>query len=255
MLGLVVKPVVGVTDAATDLLQGVRGTTASIAQIGKPSPSASPYHQTAGPPSAGQGQGGSLGAAGDGGGTIGGGGGGGWDEGVGQVRPRRVLYGSMRTLRPYAIEDARAAALLRTTRYKEEEYAAHLEISQAAGAGAASKPTSAVVILTQSLVLLLRVPGGEVVLEQRLAGIQAVEIKEEGVLLHLHPPSTPKAPRQGASGYLGLPPPPSEEDDGPRGGRNRGRVRARGIPCREEASKRRLYDLLDAAVKNAARAL
>ncbi|CBJ29969.1 conserved unknown protein [Ectocarpus siliculosus] len=255
MLGLVVKPVVGVTDAATDLLQGVRGTTASIAQIGKPSPSASPYHQTAGPPSAGHGRGGSLGAAGDGGGAIGGGGAGGWDEGVGQVRPRRVLYGSMRTLRPYAIEDARAAALLRTTRYKEEEYAAHLEISQAAGAGATSKPTSAVVILTQSLVLLLRVPGGEVVLEQRLAGIQAVEIKAEGVLLHLHPPSTPKAPRQGASGYLGLPPPPSEEDDGPGGGRNRGRVQARGIPCREEASKRRLYDLLDAAVKNAARAL
>lgn len=40
-------------------------------------------------------------------------GGGGWEEGVGQVRPRRVLYGPERALRPYVIEDARAAALLR----------------------------------------------------------------------------------------------------------------------------------------------
>ncbi|CAN0429757.1 unnamed protein product, partial [Hapterophycus canaliculatus] len=65
MLGLVVKPVVGVTDAATDLLQGIAGR------------------------------------------------GGGWEEGVGQVRPRRVLYGPERALRPYAIEDAKAAAFLR----------------------------------------------------------------------------------------------------------------------------------------------
>lgn len=32
-----------------------------------------------------------------------------------QVRPRRVLYGPERALRPFAIEDARAAALLRVS--------------------------------------------------------------------------------------------------------------------------------------------
>ncbi|CAN0331147.1 unnamed protein product, partial [Ectocarpus sp. 13 AM-2016] len=69
MLGLVVKPVVGVTDAATDLLQGEYEKTDVF----------SPQHACF------------------------------------QVRPRRVLYGPMRTLRPYAIEDARAAALLRVS--------------------------------------------------------------------------------------------------------------------------------------------
>lgn len=51
------------------------------------------------------------------GGGAGVGGGAGWDreEGVMQVRPRRVLYGIERVLRPYAIEDARAAALLRVS--------------------------------------------------------------------------------------------------------------------------------------------
>lgn len=59
-------------------------------------------------------QGHALGVGGDTGG--GGGGGGGFDEGVGQVRPRRVLYGPERALRPYAIDDAWAAALLRVRR-------------------------------------------------------------------------------------------------------------------------------------------
>lgn len=39
----------------------------------------------------------------------------GGEEGVVQVRPRRMLYGPERALRPYAIEDARAAALLRVS--------------------------------------------------------------------------------------------------------------------------------------------
>lgn len=33
-------------------------------------------------------------------------------EGVRQVRPRRVLYGPEMALRPYVLEDARAASLL-----------------------------------------------------------------------------------------------------------------------------------------------
>lgn len=39
----------------------------------------------------------------------------GWEEGVVQVRPRRVLYGPERALRPYAVEDAMAASLLRVS--------------------------------------------------------------------------------------------------------------------------------------------
>lgn len=49
------------------------------------------------------------------GGMGAGGGGGAWDEGIGQVRPRRVLYGPERALRSYTIEDARAAVLLRVS--------------------------------------------------------------------------------------------------------------------------------------------
>ena len=48
-----------------------------------------------------------------------------------QVRPRRVLYGIERVLRPYAIEDARAAALLRVSEPAWHVYctSAQLEIS------------------------------------------------------------------------------------------------------------------------------
>lgn len=53
--------------------------------------------------------------------------------------------------------------------------------------------------------------------------------------------------------FPGLPPPPSEDwgFDMIR----RGRSQTRGIACSDDAVKRRLYDLLDAAVKNAARML
>ena len=53
--------------------------------------------------------------------------------------------------------------------------------------------------------------------------------------------------------FPGLPPPPSEEDDWGFESRRRRAPQTRGIPCANVALKRRLYDLLDAAVKNAGR--
>lgn len=84
----------------TRLFSGVKGTTDSIARIGVNAPQnqhLQPY------------------ALNDGGShaTMDGGG---WDEGMTQVRPRRVLYGPERALRAYCLEDAVAAALLQVRR-------------------------------------------------------------------------------------------------------------------------------------------
>ena len=53
--------------------------------------------------------------------------------------------------------------------------------------------------------------------------------------------------------FPGLPPPPSEEDDWGFDSMRRTRPVTRGIACSNPALKRRLYDLLDAAVKSAGR--
>lgn len=104
---------------------GVRSTTESIARIGDPSPSSSSVSFSPGasllhrqhsaqrrfvadgsPFLSGES---AAGIGRDFGGESGAGSGG----GLAQVRPRRVLYGPERALRAYAIEDARAAAMLR----------------------------------------------------------------------------------------------------------------------------------------------
>lgn len=102
-----------------NLPSGVRSTTENIARIGKPSntsanatgSTSSVYHQDNTLPGTMSAPGNDAIASGAGGDL----GGGGWDAGVGQVRPRRVLYGPERALRAYAIEDARAAAFLRVS--------------------------------------------------------------------------------------------------------------------------------------------
>lgn len=64
------------------------------------------------------------------------------------------------------------AHITQATRHKEEEYTAHLELARVAGRAGTTVPSGTVMLLTRSLVLVLRVPAGEVALEQRLDGIQ-----------------------------------------------------------------------------------
>jgi hypothetical protein len=88
LLGLLVKPMIGISDAATDVMIGVRNSVEN----------------------AGGGQQQSL--------TL--------DRN--QFRPRRPMYGRDKVLRPYAIEDAAAAALMLRTRCAGENYLSHLDL-------------------------------------------------------------------------------------------------------------------------------
>ncbi len=87
VIGLVVKPVVGIGDAATNVLQGVKGTTENIAQSSsgqvESSYAAASSYQS------------SLELA-----------------RYGQLRPRRALYGHHRILKRYCLKDAQVASLL-----------------------------------------------------------------------------------------------------------------------------------------------
>jgi hypothetical protein len=103
--GLVVKPVVGISDAATDLFQGVKGTTDDIASFGGIASSSSTTDNNSSSRNSNNStvvdklQALVLGVGSSSG---------------GQVRPRRTLYGPQRArvLRPYVLADAQAAALL-----------------------------------------------------------------------------------------------------------------------------------------------
>ena len=88
LLGLLVKPMIGISDAATDVMIGVRNSVENA--------------------TGGQQQ--SL--------TL--------DRN--QFRPRRPMYGRDKVLRPYAIEDAAAAALMLRTRCAGENYLSHLDL-------------------------------------------------------------------------------------------------------------------------------
>jgi hypothetical protein len=102
--GLVVKPVVGISDAATDLFQGVKGTTDDIASFGGIASSSSTTDTSSSRNSSNSTVVDKLQALVLGVGSSSG----------GQVRPRRTLYGPQkaRVLRPYVLADAQAAALL-----------------------------------------------------------------------------------------------------------------------------------------------
>ncbi len=84
VIGLVVKPVVGIGDAATNVLQGVKGTTETIAQSSSAQVERNASFFT-------------MDVMRD-----------------GHLRPRRALYGHQRILRRYCLEDAQVASLLTT---------------------------------------------------------------------------------------------------------------------------------------------
>lgn len=88
LLGLLVKPIIGISDAATDVMIGVRNSVEN----------------------SGEGQQQNL--------TL--------DRN--QFRPRRPVYGRDKILRPYSIEDAAAAALMLRTRCAGENYLSHLDL-------------------------------------------------------------------------------------------------------------------------------
>jgi len=87
-LGLLVKPIIGISDGITDVMIGVKGSV-----------------------------------EGSGGGSQGGS-----SARVQQVRPRRALYGADRTIRPYNIADAAASALMLQTRLAGDNYLSHLDM-------------------------------------------------------------------------------------------------------------------------------
>ena len=88
LLGLLVKPMIGISDAATDVMIGVRNSVENAGGA---------QHQSL---------------------TL--------DRN--QFRPRRPMYGRDKVLRPYAIEDAAAAALMLRTRCAGENYLSHLDL-------------------------------------------------------------------------------------------------------------------------------
>lgn len=86
--------------SACVLFSGVKGTTDSIARIGVNAP----QNQHLQPYALNEGRKNAATDAGC------------WDEGMTQVRPRRVLDGPERALRAYCLEDSVAAALLQVRR-------------------------------------------------------------------------------------------------------------------------------------------
>ncbi len=88
LLGLLVKPIIGISDAATDVMIGVKN---SVEHTG-----------------VGQQQSLTLERS--------------------QFRPRRPFYGRDKVLRPYKLEDAAAAALMVRTRCAGENYLSHLDL-------------------------------------------------------------------------------------------------------------------------------
>ncbi|CAM9663611.1 unnamed protein product [Discosporangium mesarthrocarpum] len=226
VLGLVVKPVVGVFDAGRDVLQGVSGTTHELARMGKSSAMSSQrYHHQHGGTS-------SLGQMGTGSSTRG---------GVSQVRPRRVLYGRARALQSYVLEDAAVGVLLQSTRFKDEEYAAHLLFSN---------PPGRVVVVTHRLVLVIE-ENRTVLLAERLDCVQVVERTHDGILLHLHPRNSNIKRLLHSSHVPGLPPTPLELGEGQYGKSNRP-VTLR-IACPDNGVVPHLYDMVSSAVKEVSR--
>ena len=89
LLGLLVKPVIGLSDAATDVMIGVKGSIEGVAEGSNPSSSARLRDQ---------------------------------------LRPRRAFYGQDRAIRQYELADATAAALMMRTRLATEQYLSHCDM-------------------------------------------------------------------------------------------------------------------------------
>lgn len=89
LLGLLVKPVIGLSDAATDVMIGVKGSIEGAAEGSNPSSSARLRDQ---------------------------------------LRPRRAFYGRDRAIRQYELADATAAALMMRTRLATEQYLSHCDM-------------------------------------------------------------------------------------------------------------------------------
>lgn len=160
-VGLFVKPVVGITDAATDVFQGIQGSTAPRKERFVP-PSNSSYSTGAAPP-----QDVSIAAP-------------------GQVRPRRALYGTDRLLKSFSIEDALAAHLLSqvcTPLGAREEYCDHVDLGS-------------YVLLLSTLRLCIVDDHGALRLLIPLKDIACCEVVAEGLLLHLFDPVAVAAPQR-----------------------------------------------------------
>jgi len=89
LLGLLVKPVIGLSDAATDVMIGVKGSIEGVAEGSKSSSSARLRDQ---------------------------------------LRPRRAFYGRDRAIRQYELADATAAALMMRSRLATEQYLSHCDM-------------------------------------------------------------------------------------------------------------------------------
>lgn len=89
LLGLLVKPVIGLSDAATDVMIGVKGSVEGAGERSQTNPSARLRDQ---------------------------------------LRPRRAFYGQDRAIRQYELADATAAALMMRTRLATEQYLSHCDM-------------------------------------------------------------------------------------------------------------------------------
>jgi len=178
----VVKPLVGLSDAATDVFRGIQGSTKPSATRG-----------------GGGGGGGGGSSSGNGGGAAsnlgGGGDGSSSGDGVGsfsQVRPARAFYGPERALRCYATEDALAVVLLRSVCAAkdkegsnggqgggawegEEEYNDHLDLGR-------------FVLLLSTRRLAIVDDTGGLHLHVWLRSVACCEVRPDGLALHLFDP-------------------------------------------------------------------
>lgn len=155
-VGLFVKPVVGITDAATDVFQGIQGSTAPRKERFSPPSSSSTQPSRD-----------SVIAA------------------PGQVRPRRALYGTDRLLKSFSSEDALAAHLfiqVCAPISAGEEYCDHVDLGS-------------YVLLLSSLRLCIVDDRGALRLLIPLKDIACCEVIAEGLLLHLFDPVAVAVPK------------------------------------------------------------
>lgn len=233
MIGLVVKPVVGFGDAATELLRGVKGTTDDIARIGV-----------------------SVSAVSSGNAYF---------MRNGQVRPRRALYGQHRVMRAFKHDDARIAGILTSLSIKsngtmfgraEEGSAQQEEDTEAEYADHIDVGTSIVAFTLSRLVQIAR--DESILLSVKLDRISGVEVISRSdsrprVVLHLRGSSN-LASRAAAiasdavelaSAALFLPPPPSDKGQG----------MTKEIECVSEAQCRTLVTMIEKSFSTAKRSL
>lgn len=140
LLGLLVKPIIGISDGITDVMIGVKGSVEG----------ASGQHGLQ----------------------------------LTHVRPRRALYGRERVMRPYALADAAASALMLRTRLAGENYLSHVDMGDR-------------VALLSAKRLLLLGANGEELLVLKYKHIESLDVRsfeqedltfEWGILVVLNTP-------------------------------------------------------------------